>query len=173
MFSSCFVAVPCPAQAWSSAYGREMLCDVFTSVPVTLGFAELSTGLRNGSGRIQQGGWRHQEIWGIWGDLRKIYGWLRRTASPASSATPWLSASGNGDVCYVYLAMQWLKHESGRIAGIRRAAEVCQELSQLCKTPYSPHFGLSGYTHASSQAKENLAQAERSCCCALGWVAGG
>lgn len=30
----------------------------------------------------------------------------------------------------------------------------------MCKTPYSPHFGLSGYTHASSQAKENLGQAE-------------
>lgn len=121
LFSSFFIVVPCPAQAWSSPYGREMLCEVFASVPVTLGFAEP----RNGRGRIQQGGWRHQEIWDIWGVLGKIYGWLRGTASPASPATPWLSASGNGDIFYVCLAIQWLKHESGRIAGVRRAAEVC------------------------------------------------
>lgn len=68
LFFSFFIVVPCPTQAWSSAYRREMLCDVFTSIPVTLSLAELSTGLRNWSGRTQQDGWRYQEIWGIWVD---------------------------------------------------------------------------------------------------------
>lgn len=32
----------------------------------------------------------------------------------------------------------------------------------MCKSPHSPLSGLSGHTHASSQAKENLAPAEQS-----------
>lgn len=133
--------------------------DVFTSFPGTLGFAELSTGLRKGSARIQQSGWRHQETWGIWGDFGKIYGWLLEE-SPARLDTPWLSSGGNGDVFYECLAMQRLERGSGGVVesgGLQRSVRSTASCVKLL-TPLSL---ACENIHTSSWAKENLAPAEQ------------
>lgn len=66
----------------------------------------------------------------------------------------------------MFLAMQRLRRESSRIARVRRAAEVCQELSQ-CVELLTPH-ALARILPGQGE----LGPSRAGCCCAVGWWVG-